>query len=855
MANIATLHVLLKAKDDLSAPMGKAQSKLERFTGAASKMKLPMLAAAAGFVALGAASVRAFAGFEQSMARAGALSGSTGAQLEQMTEVAKKMGRETQFSAKQAASALSFLSMAGFSVQESTAALPGVLQLAAAAQLDLGTAADITSNVLTGYGLKVSDLTRVNDVLAKAFTSANTDLTQLGEALKLAGPIASAAGIRFEEATAALALMGNAGIQASMAGTSLRGAITKLLNPAKEAGALLKKMGVEVTDSSGKMLPFVGIIKQLEDANLSAADAMTIFGQRAGPAMLALIGQGSAALEEFTAKLDTSGGTAERIAKQQMATLQGTLTRLSSAAEGLAIALGTLLAPVIEKVATALIGMTNLISGFLERMGKAPAVTDAATDSLKAFTNAANDLDDALGGAARSAGMLRKEQLEIQKLAISKQIKDLIDFATALTERPQRDRFQKEINQALDQAEALITQGKKLDSQIGEITSGLKEETAALLATGAAAGESGVQWEGLTRTIKSGTSALEKWREAQADPMLGLTAAIEASQARLDADAARVAGSEALRKLELKAIEASIKVSLALERDAQAQRQTMLNKDFRRASQVQTAITAEHAKWASERMRILLDEAQQRVRVNESIGRSFDDLTSRMQFNFSTQGTAWNQLGGTAESVLLAIQATTGVAASSIASDFALMRLEGESWKDLLLRLDKEGRINLASLAEGMDKLKEAARGAAIATAAISAGERGANAAGRRITDLIRDTANAQRAANIARGLPGGGFAALNPGQGFIPVTPGIVPRAHGGSVRAGQPVLVGERGMEVFRPNVSGTIIPNGGGGGTKILQLTVNYNAPSYESRDTVAQIWREVAEDGGFNEFISS
>src|SRR5690606_18971865 len=106
-----------------------------------------------------------------------------------------------------------FLAMAGMKTNEILGAMPDTLKLAAAANLDMASSADIVTNILAGYNKDVSELSHATDVLVKSFTSANTDLRQLGEAMKYAGPVASAAGVQFEEAAAALAMMGNAGIQ------------------------------------------------------------------------------------------------------------------------------------------------------------------------------------------------------------------------------------------------------------------------------------------------------------------------------------------------------------------------------------------------------------------------------------------------------------------------------------------------------------------------------------------------------------------------------------------------------------------------------------------------------------------
>lgn len=291
-------------------------------------------------VGVGAAVVTASANFETGMNRVKALTNATADDFAELRDQAKLLGRTTMFSASQAADAMGFLAMAGFKANDILGAMPSTLSLAAAAQIDLATAADITSNILTGYGLTVEELTHANDVLVKTFTSANTDLVMLGEAMKYAAPVASAAGIQFEQAAAALGLMGNAGIQASMAGTSLRGSITRLLTPSNEAADTMDQLGLNVLDASGNLVGLDEIIRQLEASGATTADMMTIFGQRAGPAMMALVSQGSDALVDFTSELENAGGTAERVASVQMEGFNGALTELKSAAEGAMIAIG-----------------------------------------------------------------------------------------------------------------------------------------------------------------------------------------------------------------------------------------------------------------------------------------------------------------------------------------------------------------------------------------------------------------------------------------------------------------------------------------------------------------------------------
>ncbi len=351
---IENLGQFLSGMDRYNRAIGRAEESTRRFGERATRAGASLAAMAAPILGIAALSVRTFATFEQSMAKVEAITQATAEEMAELTAIAQEMGRTTVFTAQQSAQALSFMAMAGLSVTEQMGALPKVLQLAAAGALDLGSSADIVTNIMAGFGLEVSELGRANDVLVTGFTSANTDLVQLAQAFKFAGPVAKAAGITFEETAASLALMGNAGIQASMAGTGLRGAITRLLNPSNEAASIIQNLGLQVLDASGKMIPLVDIIEQLETSGLTAAQAMQVFGQRAGPAMLALVSQGSAALRELVVEMEASGGTAERIATVQLDTLQGSLTLLKSAAEGAQIALGEGLAPVIRGLAEAM---------------------------------------------------------------------------------------------------------------------------------------------------------------------------------------------------------------------------------------------------------------------------------------------------------------------------------------------------------------------------------------------------------------------------------------------------------------------------------------------------------------------
>lgn len=336
-----------RATNAMSEAGKKAAKSMEGVNNASRKMtqvgQNMALKVSAPIVGFGVLSLRASARFEQAMNKVGVLTNATGEDFDKLQNLARELGKTTQFSASQAADAMGFLAMAGFDTEKIIGSLPGTMQLAAAANMDLGRAADIVSNVLTGYGMEASEIDRVNDVLVKSFTSANTDLGQFAEAMKVAGPIAKGMGITFEETSAVIGIMGNAGFQASLAGTALRATLSRLSNPAKDAQRALGRLGIkksDITDTDGNLRSLTDIVRTLGDAGAGASDMMQIFGERAGPAMAAVVEQGADAIAALSQKLDEAGGTAKRVADAQMNGATGEMRKFASAFEGLQLAIG-----------------------------------------------------------------------------------------------------------------------------------------------------------------------------------------------------------------------------------------------------------------------------------------------------------------------------------------------------------------------------------------------------------------------------------------------------------------------------------------------------------------------------------
>jgi len=362
------IAIPISAIDKLSGPLAKMGGNLGRFGAKARRAGTALsLGISAPVLGLGALTLATAANFEQSMNRVAALTDSKGTPaLAALTDQAKELGSTTQFSASQAADAMGFLAQAGFDTTKILATMPSALDLAAAGQLELAETADIASNVLTGFRLEASEMTRVANVLTGTFARSNTDLVQLGEAFKLAGPVAAGMGQSFEETAAILGAMGNAGFQATMAGTALRGALAKLGKPTSEASRALAKLKIPrdaLVDAKGDVRGMIDIVGLLEKSGASAIDMLTIFGQRAGPAMTALVGQGADAIR--TLQTELSGITAAEIAAVQMEGAAGGVRALKSAFEGLQLAIAD--SGLLEWFT----GMVGKLTAFTQRLSAA----------------------------------------------------------------------------------------------------------------------------------------------------------------------------------------------------------------------------------------------------------------------------------------------------------------------------------------------------------------------------------------------------------------------------------------------------------------------------------------------------
>jgi TP901 family phage tail tape measure protein len=315
----------------------------------------------APIVALGTAATKTFLDFDNAMKGVQAALTPTEAELKQLEAAAIEWGAKTQFSATESAEALGELGKAGFSVQQSIAGLPSVLQLATVAKMGLADAATLTADTLTQFALKVEDAGRVNDVLAKGAQASTVDVQQLGESLKYAGPVASSFGLSIEDTVGALAAFGNSGIKAEMAGTALRNILTDIVTPTKGMKDGLAKLGIETLAAADGTIKLADVVDTLRARGATAADVMTMFGDRAGPVMVSLVQKGSDGIRSLTKQMYEAGGTASKVSDTLMSGLGGALESMKGSLETAGVAVGSLLAPSLKSAA----GLVSDLAGFV----------------------------------------------------------------------------------------------------------------------------------------------------------------------------------------------------------------------------------------------------------------------------------------------------------------------------------------------------------------------------------------------------------------------------------------------------------------------------------------------------------
>lgn len=335
--------------DEKASSSGSGLSDLRAGIG-----KMGAAAAGVGAIGIGAA-IKTFGDFDASMQESVAIMGDvSAAEREKLEQTARDVATSTTKSHTQAAESYYYLASAGLDATESMEAMPEVAAFAEAGAMDMAQATDVATDTMSAFGYEAENLSTVTDTMTATVNRHNQTMEGLGSAMSQVAPVASGLGLSIQETSAALGIMGDVGIKAEKAGTGLRSALSSLANPVGATKETINELGINVRDSEGNMRSLTNIIGQLETKGASTADVMALFGNEAGPAMQALLDQGSSALKQETKQLKNAEGATRRVAKAQKQTLNKQLQILKSRVIDVAVATGEYFEPALINVVGAI---------------------------------------------------------------------------------------------------------------------------------------------------------------------------------------------------------------------------------------------------------------------------------------------------------------------------------------------------------------------------------------------------------------------------------------------------------------------------------------------------------------------
>lgn len=327
------IQILINAKDNASSVFEKLQTKVA-LVGAAI----------AGYFGVQAFTgvVKGAADFEAAMSRVQAATGASAEEMAKLTKLAKDASASSGFSNVETADALTNLAKAGADANQAMAALPGVIALAQAGEIDLAQSSEYLTKIMSAMGGQFSDAGKYADVLAMGANASNTSVTGLAQALSYAAPAANALGLSLETTVGMIGKFADGGIDASRAGTALNSILSQFLDPASKFRNELALAGITTGD-------FKEALTQLAAAGPRGANAILAVGTEAGPALRGLLNAGIGALDDLIGKLNNAEGSAAATAKTLRDNLNGSLKSLGNAWQAVKDVLGAPVLPVLKQ--------------------------------------------------------------------------------------------------------------------------------------------------------------------------------------------------------------------------------------------------------------------------------------------------------------------------------------------------------------------------------------------------------------------------------------------------------------------------------------------------------------------------
>ena len=362
----------------------KDLQRLEKRTGTTTKsfgkMAAGVLGAVAAFRQVASVvsnAIRSFRDFEFQMAKVKAITNASERDFKKLSQTAQDLGRSTFFTAQQVAELQTNFGKLGFSTQEILDAQEATLNLATATDSDLARAAVVAGAAVRGFGLDAKETRRVTDVMASAFTSSALDLEKFQTSMTKVAPIAAAANISLEATSAVMGALTDAGIEASIAGTSLRNIFLKMQDPASD---LSKHLGFTVNSSDD----LERALQQLNAEGLSNADMMQLVDLRQVAAFQTMI-KGAERISFLTDQFNIANGAAEEMADVVGDTLEGAFKRMTSATQGLQIAF------MEGSLGKGMAGFINRIADFANKITDSIAPQETQIEMLQRTTQEMDD--------------------------------------------------------------------------------------------------------------------------------------------------------------------------------------------------------------------------------------------------------------------------------------------------------------------------------------------------------------------------------------------------------------------------------------------------------------------------------
>lgn len=318
-------------------------------------------------LALGAGAIKTASDFEAGMSKVSALSGATGDDLKMLEDKAREMGSTTKYSATESAEALSYMALAGWDAEQMAEGLEPALKLAGAAGMDLALATDIVTDTMSMFGMEASEATKMTDMLAYAQANSNTDVQQLGEALKYCGASANAMGYDLADTTALLGTFADQGLKGSSAGTTLNAMFRDMKAKAEDGAIAIGKKNVSIVDANGNYRDMTDILADVQKATEGMTQAerdmalSSIWGTEALKGVNMAFEAGVPKIREFEVGIRKSDGAASEMYDTMQNNLQGAIDNMKSAFEGLLITIGQRLIPIFQNLVE---GITNVFTWF-----------------------------------------------------------------------------------------------------------------------------------------------------------------------------------------------------------------------------------------------------------------------------------------------------------------------------------------------------------------------------------------------------------------------------------------------------------------------------------------------------------